>query len=336
MLRASREAQVEHAPKKRPFLVTRSGAAGMQRYAQTWSGDNPTSWESLKYNIKMGLSLALSGISNTGHDVGGFSGPAPDPELFVRWVEYGIFMPRFSIHSWNDDGTVSEPWMHESVTHHVRDLIKFRARLTPYLYDLMWESARLGQPVIRPTLLDFPNDPICLEENDDMMLGPSLLVAAVVEPGQTTRRVYLPRGADWFDFWTGALHKGGEVITVLAPWGQPPLFARAGSAIPANFAEQHFARPAHDLGFYLFPPATGSFRTTCYEDDGETINDPPVFCEWTLKVDATETEIKVAASRLGVFNFACKSLKITLPKSEQRPVVIVPGEVAISVGPDRA
>ena len=84
----------------------------MHRYAQTWSGDNSTSWETLKYNLKMGLGLALSGVSNTGHDIGGFSGPAPDPELLVRWVQFGVFMPRFCIHSWNDDGSANEPWMH--------------------------------------------------------------------------------------------------------------------------------------------------------------------------------------------------------------------------------
>ncbi|MDR3508238.1 MAG: glycoside hydrolase family 31 protein, partial [Caulobacteraceae bacterium] len=112
MMRASRDAQVAHAPDKRPYLVSRSGGVGMHRYVQTWSGDNVTAWETLKYNIRMGLGLALSGVSNIGHDVGGFSGPAPDAELFVRWVQFGIFMPRFSIHSWNDDGTVNEPWMH--------------------------------------------------------------------------------------------------------------------------------------------------------------------------------------------------------------------------------
>jgi hypothetical protein len=91
---------------------------------ETGTGDNHTSWETLRYNIRMGLGLAMSGISNTGHDIGGFSGPAPGPELLLRWVQYGIFLPRFSIHSWNDDQTVNEPWMHPDVTPQVRELIK--------------------------------------------------------------------------------------------------------------------------------------------------------------------------------------------------------------------
>ncbi len=92
MMRASRDAQREHAPNTRPFLVSRSGGVGMHRYVQTWSGDNYTSWETLRYNLKMGLGLAMSGVSNSGHDIGGFSGPAPAPELLLRWVGFGIFL----------------------------------------------------------------------------------------------------------------------------------------------------------------------------------------------------------------------------------------------------
>ncbi len=249
MMRASREAQLEHAPDEQPFVVSRAGMTGMQRYAQTWSGDNVTSWETLKYNIKMGLGLALSGVSNTGHDVGGFAGPAPDPELFLRWVEAGIFLPRFSIHSWNDDGTVNEPWMHESITHHVRGLIALRARLTPYLQELMERAHENYEPMIRPTFYDFPDDPRCYEDCDDMMLGPALLVAAVVEEGRAERTVYLPKGADWNFFWTGEIFEGGREITVPAPWGQPPLFVRAGLADGVRFEltetslPRRFSRP---------------------------------------------------------------------------------------------
>jgi alpha-glucosidase len=155
MMRASRDAQKEHAPDARPFLVSRSGGVGMHRYVQTWSGDNSTGWETLRYNSKMGLGLALSGVSNSGHDIGGFSGPAPDPELFVRWVQFGVFMPRFSIHSWHDDGSVNAPWMYPTIAPIVADLIKLRARLIPYLYFLLWRYHRHYEPVVRPTFTTF-------------------------------------------------------------------------------------------------------------------------------------------------------------------------------------
>jgi alpha-glucosidase len=228
MLRASRDAQRAYAPDEPPFLISRSGAAGMQRYAQTWSGDNYTSWASLKWNIPMGLGLALSGVSNIGHDIGGFAGPRPDPELFARWVGCGVFMPRFSIHSWNDDGTVNEAWMHEEVLDDVRKLMALRTRLTPYLSKLLARYRSDYEPVLRPTFYDFPNDPTCWAPTDDFMLGDGLLVAPVVDPGMTIRNVRLPSGADWRCGWTCDVFAGGQTVERPAPYAEPPFFVRAG------------------------------------------------------------------------------------------------------------
>ncbi|VTR63523.1 alpha-glucosidase 2 [Actinobacillus pleuropneumoniae] len=141
MMKSSYEAQREFAPNLRPYLISRSGSPGMNRYVQTWSGDNRTSWNTLRYNIRMGLGMSLSGLYNLGHDVGGFSGNKPEPELFVRWVQNGVMHPRFTIHSWNDDKTVNEPWMYPEVTHIIRDTIKLRYRLMPYLYNTFLESS---------------------------------------------------------------------------------------------------------------------------------------------------------------------------------------------------
>lgn len=237
MARASRAAQRAYAPDELPYVVTRSGMAGMQRYAQTWTGDNRTGWDTLRYNIKMGLGLALSGISNMGHDVGGFAGPAPDPELFIRWVQAGILMPRFSIHSWNDDGSVNEPWMHPDALPVIRRLMKLREALIPFLDDLMERYTRDFDPVSRPLWLDHPGDAGAWVDGDDHMLGPDLLVALVVEPGATERLVRFPGDGEWIDIWTGALHRGGTSAAVAAPLdGPPPLFARAGSGILEGLA----------------------------------------------------------------------------------------------------
>jgi alpha-glucosidase len=321
MIRASRAAQVAHAPDKRPFLVSRSGSAGMQRHVQTWSGDNYTSWETLKYNIRMGLGLALSGISNTGHDVGGFDGPKPDAELFARWVGFGIFMPRFAIHSWNSDGTANEPWMHPEVTPAVRALIKLRYRLLPYLYDLTWRHANVYEPIIRPTFHDFPDDPRCLEENDDMLLGRALLVAPVVEPGVSKRDVYLPFGTRWFDYWSGETFEGGRTVTRPAPFERPPLFAREGSVIALNTAEQHFAARADWRGFQIFPLASGVFEAEIFDDDGESnlAAEAPL---WRVAVTCTATEILVAVTAP---HGAASDAEIILPAGEKRPATITGG-----------
>jgi alpha-glucosidase len=270
MMRASRTAQRAHAPGQRPFLVSRAGAAGMQRYVQTWSGDNFTGWESLRWNIRMGLGLALSGVSNSGHDIGGFAGPKPDPELFVRWVEAGVFMPRFSIHSWNDDGSANEPWMHAPATATVRGLIRLRYRLLPHLYDLTIRHHRDFAPIARPTFHDFPDDPATFADSDDLLLGPDLLVASVVEPGAAQRQVYLPASADWADFWTGERFTGGRTVNRPAPLGQPALLVRAGAAIALNIAEQTFDHRADARAFAVFAPLSGPISGRCLEDDGET------------------------------------------------------------------
>jgi alpha-glucosidase len=318
MLRASREAQRARAPDKRPFLVSRSGSAGMQRYVQTWSGDNYTSWETLRYNIRMGLGLALSGVSNSGHDVGGFDGPRPDAELFVRWVGFGIFMPRFSIHSWNTDGTANEPWMHPEVTPQVAGLIKLRYRLLPYLYDLSYRHTTHCETIIRPTFLDFPGDPKCFEDSDDMMLGEALLVAAVVEAGVTTRDVYLPAGTRWFDWWSGEAFEGGQTVERPAPYDRPPLFAREGSVIALNVAEQHFGARADARGFAVFPLAVGHFAADVFDDDGES-DVSPGRRQWHVEVACGESAVEIAVTG---------DAAVFVPAGETRRVVVTGGRLA--------
>lgn len=323
MMQASHAAQTEFAPAERPYLVSRSGAAGMQRYVQTWSGDNYTAWETLRYNIRMGLGLAMSGVSNTGHDIGGFSGPAPGPELLLRWVQHGIFLPRFSIHSWNDDKTVNEPWMYPEVTPQVRELIRLRYRLMPYLYDLVWRYHSAYEPIIRPTYHDFPEDTHCLEENDDMLLGAHLLVASVVEPGQTERRVWLPGTGGWYEAHTARYVKAGQWITLDAPLdGPPPLLAREGCAVPLNLGEIHFAAVEDLRGFQVFPhQGAGSFEANCFEDDGHSQAwRSGAYGQWRLRVESTAQGLHIAVLREGARPPVQANLVLLLPATEQRPL----------------
>lgn len=228
MLRASKAAQLAHARDATPFMVSRAGFAGMQRYVQTWSGDNSTSWDTLKWNLRMGLSLALCGVSNTGHDVGGFAGPPPDRELLIRWIGFGVFTPRFSIHSWNEGEITTEPWMYPELMDTVRALFALRERLRPDLARALAAYRERYVPAIRPVFHDFPDDPASWEERDDFLLGHDLLVAPVVERGAATRRVRLPTGADWRCGWTGAVHPGGTAVELEAPWDRPPYLRRQG------------------------------------------------------------------------------------------------------------
>jgi alpha-glucosidase len=208
---------------------------GIQRYAQTWSGDNTTSWRTLRWNIRTGLQMSLSGMFNIGHDVGGFFGPLPEPELLLRWVQACSLNPRMVMNSWKEGGITTVPWLHPEVTPAITRAIELRYRLIPYLWSLFERAGAHGEPIIRPTFYDFPDDVQCLEDCDDFMLGCELLVAPVVEPGAKTRRVYLPTlpdGHRWFDFETAEGFTSGQWHTVAAPPERLPLFARESAAIP--------------------------------------------------------------------------------------------------------
>ncbi len=229
MARASYEALRAYYPDQHPFVISRAGCPGVQRYAQTWSGDNSSSWHTLKWNIPMGLSLSMSGMPNTGHDVGGFIGETiPDAELFVRWVQQGVFFPRFCIHSWHKDRTVNEPWMHPDVLPIVRQWIKFRYQLMPYFEMLLNALHAHGTPVMRPLVYAFPDDPLCRTIMASFMLGEQLLVTAVVQAGAVTCRVYLPAGTRWHNFYTRETFAGGQTVEVPAPLERIPLFVREG------------------------------------------------------------------------------------------------------------
>ncbi|RKF35783.1 glycoside hydrolase family 31 protein [Paraburkholderia fungorum] len=327
MMRASHDAQREYAPERRPFLVSRSGGAGMQRYVQTWSGDNYTSWETLRFNLKMGLGLAMSGVSNSGHDIGGFSGPAPGPDLFVRWVAFGIFLPRFSIHSWNDDGTVNEPWMYPEVTRQVADLIKLRYRLIPYLYELLWQSHSAYEPVLRPLFAEFPHDPRCLADGDDMMLGSSMLVAPVVEADQSTRDVYLPAGTRWASYWSGEVFEGGQTVNLPAPFERPVTLLREGSVIPLNIAEQHFGRPADERAFIAVPhTGTGVACGGCVEDDGESEAwRTGAQGRWNVTITGDASTLRISILREGWVQQPQQDVRLFVPASEVRTPVCIDG-----------
>ena len=245
MTRASFEAQAKHRPHEAVFSVTRGGTPGVQRYAQTWSGDNTTSWENLRWNIRTGLQMSLSGMFNVGHDVGGFFGPSPTPELLVRWVQACCLNPRMVMNSWKPGSPVTTPWLHPEATPDVLAAICLRYTLMPYLWSLFERAHTLHQPIIRPTFYDFPDDAQCFADSDDFMLGDALLVAPVVECGATSRSVYLPAGPSaWFDFATGQRFEAGRVHSISAPLSVLPLFAKAGSAIPVS--KPAGKRPHHD------------------------------------------------------------------------------------------
>ncbi len=268
MSMTSHRALRESRPNERPYVICRSGGAGIQRYAQTWAGDNFTAFKTLRWNIATMLGMGMSGVANQGCDVGGFAGPSPSAELLVRWVQNGIFQPRFSIHSSNDNNTVTEPWMYgETYTALIRDAIRLRYALFPYLYALMRQAHETGVPILRPLIYEFQDDRACDGEDCSFMFGPALLVANVVEEGATTRSVYLPAGCDWFE-WSGRKrHAGGSTVTVDVDLATIPMFIRDGSFLPTAPGLTSLLGDKIDTLECLVAPGRDA-RFTLYEDDG--------------------------------------------------------------------
>ncbi len=319
MTRASMEAQAAHAPEKRPYLISRSGAPGLQRYAQTWSGDNRTDWKTLRWNQRMGLGMSLSGFYNIGHDVGGFSGPRPEPELFVRWVQNGVFHPRFTIHSWNDDATVNEPWMYPEVTDFIRAAIELRYQLLPYLYTCLWQAAEQSEPMLRPLFLDFGTDPQTWEEGDSFLLGRDLLVATVLDKGLERRPVYLPQHpGGWWDFHTGIWHEGGQWLDVPVTLDTIPLFVRGGAVIPMGQGATRAAPEAETARKLALFPAKGEATETSllFEDDGVTKEGAWCLSHLTLYSDAEH--ISLTTRREGAGTPILTSADLILPAGERR------------------
>jgi alpha-glucosidase len=213
---------------RRPYIINRAGYAGIQRYAQTWAGDNLTDWRTLKYNIETILGVGLSGIANNGCDIGGFAGEAPEGELLLRWIQNGIFQPRFVINSANSDNTVTQPFMYDEYNEYVRNAYKLRYKMLPYLYSMMYQSYKTGQPIMRPILYDFQDDINCYADDSfTFMYGPSILVANVLEKGAKNRKVYLPSGSKWYDM-NDNFHEysGGQTIEIPVDLNSIPMFLK--------------------------------------------------------------------------------------------------------------
>jgi alpha-D-xyloside xylohydrolase len=309
------EGQRAAAPDRRVFILTRSGFAGQQRYAAaTWSGDITSTWSAMRQQITAGLGFSLSGIPYWTMDIGGFSVPArfsrPDPkpedaeewrELNTRWFEFGAFVPLLRVHG---EAPKREMWemggeSHPAYQAHLR-FDRLRYRLLPYVYSLAGTVTHEAGTILRPLVMDFPADARARSIGDEYLFGPAFLVSPVTAYKARSRPVYLPAGASWYDFWTGASVAGGQTIEALAPYDRMPLHLRAGSIVPFGPELQWTGeKPADPITLFVYAGADGAF--TLYEDDGLTYGyEKGVFSRIPIRwADATAT--LTIGKRQGVF-----------------------------------
>ena len=255
-----------HGPEHRPFVSSRAGAAGICRMAMVWTGDNRTGWCTLRYNHYMGLTMSLSGLYLFGHDIGGFVGLAPERELFLRWLQHGVFTPRFVIHSWNDDARATTPWFYEDLVPAVREIFAFRSRILPYLYDAMYRAHTLHEPMLRPLVYEDPNAD---SESDLFFVGDSLLAVCAFDPGVVETELRLPTSEHgWYDEADGWLPGGEPTTLACAPTGAPRALHKGGSVFLED--ESCGENGGERLLFTVYAQQTGTFAREYFLDDGES------------------------------------------------------------------
>ena len=291
-----------------------------------FDGKGFTSWKTLRYNIPIITGMGLSGQPNEGADIGGFAGPAPDEELFVRWVQNGIFQPRFSIHSASNDNTVTEPWMYHGSADLIRQAILLRYRMAPYLYSAEYEASRTGAPIMRPLVYEFQNDPNVYDESYEFLFGRDILVANVLEPGAASRTVYLPAGCKWYD-WNDnfACYEGGQTIEVPVDLATIPLFIREGSVIPMadnqlmSMARDHVT----DLHLILAPGGTRTY--TLYDDDGVSNDYKKGVCRRTAITMSGADVVKVEFAAQGSYPDTVERVLVEMIRKDRSPYWVALG-----------
>lgn len=263
--------------------------------------------------------MSLSGVANQGCDIGGFYGPAPEAELFVRWIQNGIFQPRFSIHSTNIDNTVTEPWMYSNCKEYIREAISFRYQMIPYLYSLMERAHESGLPIMEPMCSAFQQDENCYDEGVDFMFGDSLLVANVVEKGAKTRKVYLPKGETFYDFYTREAYEGGQIIEIPVDLGSIPLYVRSGAMIPMALNKMDNLMKQQTTGISLLCAADKDSAFTLYEDDGATMDyEKGVYLKTRISMKAGEKTVLTFTNE-GSYETKVEDMQIDMIHREKAP-----------------
>jgi alpha-glucosidase len=276
-------------PGQRPFILTRSGFSGYQRYAAMWTGDNHSHWEHLKLSVPMLLGLGLSGIPICGADIGGFSDDVT-AELLARWYQIGAFYPFSRNHSRLNTAR-QEPWLFgEDVERIAREYLSLRYQLLRYLYSLSWEASKTGIPIMRPLVIEFQDDPETYSLDTQFLIGQYIMIAPILEENAESREVYFPEGI-WYDYWSTNKIEGKQIQTISAPLDRMPIFIRAGSIIPTGQTIQHSDEEQGTLFLWIYPGFNSKF--TLYEDDGVSEDGPFVLTHFKLDCNGKRTTLNI-------------------------------------------
>ena len=268
MARSTYEGAKKFLKGKRPFNLTRSAFAGIQRYAAMWTGDNVASDEHMMLGVRLVNSLGLSGVAYAGYDTGGFVGDASS-RLYARWISIASLSPFFRTHSMINSRD-SEPWSYgEEVEQISRNYIRLRYQLLPYIYSVFYEASQQGLPVQRSMAIDYSHEHRVYDSQyqHQYLFGPNILVAPV-ESYKDLIKVFLPEG-DWHYLYSGKVFAGNQEIMIECPIYKLPVFIKAGSVIPTQKAGMNTSEKTNELMLHVYQGKNSS-DFIFYTDDGET------------------------------------------------------------------
>lgn len=296
---------------KRPFLLTRAGFAGVQRYAAVWTGDNRSFWEHLQMSLPMLMNMGISGIPFCGVDVGGFAHHATG-ELLVRWVQAGAFMPFFRNHS-AIESKRQEPWAFgEKYEKIIKKYIVLRYQWLPHLYTLFAEAHKKGFPVMRALFLEYPHDEKTYNIHDQFLLGENVMIAPIMQPGCECRAAYFPEGR-WIDYWTDEEYAGKQYHLIYAPLEKLPVFIKKGSAVIHGEAKVSTAVPDKKLVIHLYYEDNHETRFQLYDDDGRTFcYEDGVYLRRIFHVSYRGQEITIETNDEGQFRPEWTEMKLVI------------------------
>ncbi|ASK62661.1 alpha-glucosidase [Virgibacillus phasianinus] len=327
MGKATYEGMKEQLHGKRPFLLTRAGYAGIQRYGSVWTGDNRSFWEHLQMSLPMCMNLGLSGVPFTGPDVGGFAHDT-NADLLVRWMQVGAFTPYFRNHS--AIGThYQEPWQfgqkYEAI---MKKYIQMRYQWMPQLYTLFYQASMTGAPIMRPLLMEFPDDEKTYNLNDQFMIGDNVIIAPILAPSVTDRAVYLPAG-EWVDFSDGTVYDGKRTHLIHAELKELPIFVKKGTALMQTKWISNTDKAPENVCMDVYAGTNEEkYIMNFYDDDGETFayNDGR-YLQLKLEVVSKKDAVSITVlNKAGDFKPAYSTIEVRVHGLAEDQKTVINGE----------
>ncbi|GAA4031642.1 glycoside hydrolase family 31 protein [Flavobacterium cheonhonense] len=259
-------------PNQRPFILMRAGYSGSQRFGMMpWSGDVSRSWGGLQSQMEIALQMGMQGMAYMHSDLGGFAGDYFDNELYLRWLQYGVFNPIFRPHAQEDVASeVAYKDVHTKAK--AKKAVELRYQLLPYNYTLAFENNQKGTPLMRPLFFEEPSNEKLLNEKESYFWGDAFLIKPITKAGVTSTEVYFPKSNNWFDFYSGKKYAAGSTETVVVAETSIPTFVRGGSFVPMIETIQNTSKYSLDnfnLHFY-FDDSVKTSSGKLYNDNGET------------------------------------------------------------------